>query len=75
MSDPNTWELPWSMMSQVRLEIESELRNQISRDIEEYIGICKDRGLSSYFTNGLHVAASIAVNGLPKPEGQMEEML
>jgi len=62
-------------MGQVRLEIESELRNQISRDIEKYADMCNERGLSTYFTNGLHVAASIAVNGLPKPEGQMEEML
>lgn len=62
------------MMSQVRLEIESELRNQIARNIEEYADICQERGLSTYFTNGLHVAASIAVNGLPKPtEGQTEE--
>ena len=60
-------------MSQVKLEIESELRNKISREIENYSVMCQERGLSTYFTNGLYVAASIVVNGIPKPTDEQTE--
>ncbi len=64
----STWEIPWPIMSQVRSEIESEIRSKISKDIHEYSAMCQERGISTYFTSGLEVAAGIAVRGIPKPE-------
>jgi len=74
MSESSTWEVPWSIMSQVRLEIESDLRASIAQDIDKYSRLCQERGLSTYFTSGLDVAASIAITGIPQPQGQMEEL-
>jgi hypothetical protein len=54
----------WSRHSQLRLEIESEIRNKISEEIHIYSAFAQGRGLNNYFVSGLEVAADIALLGL-----------
>jgi hypothetical protein len=68
-----SWQMPWSQMSQVRIEIESELRNKISTEISAYSAIALERGISNYFISGLDVAANIAIFGMPQKEKQQED--
>lgn len=67
------WQVPWSHMSQIRLEIESEIRNKISNEISAYSAMALERGISNYFISGLDVAANIALFGPPQRERQQEE--
>ncbi len=69
-----SWQMPWSQMSQIRTEIESELRNKISTEISAYSSIALERGISNYFISGLDVAANIALLGLPQREEKQEEI-
>jgi hypothetical protein len=69
-----SWQMPWSQMSQVRIEIESELRNKISTEISAYSAIALERGISNYFISGLDVAANIALLGLPQRERKQDEI-
>jgi hypothetical protein len=67
------WQTPWSQMSQIRLEIESEIRNKISNEISAYSAMALERGISNYFISGLDVAANIALSGPPQEERQQED--
>lgn len=69
----DSWQTPWAQMGQIRLEIESELRNKIHREISAYSAMCIERGMSNYFISGLDVAANIAVFGPPQGDIQQEE--
>jgi hypothetical protein len=74
MSDKYEWtDVPWSRMSQVRTEIESDIRNKISNEISAYSAFALERGISNYFISGLDVAANIALFGPPQKERQQEE--
>jgi hypothetical protein len=74
MSDKYEWtDVPWSRMSQVRTEIESDIRNKISNEISAYSAFALERGISNYFISGLDVAANIALFGPPQRERQQEE--
>ena len=74
MSDKYEWiDDPWSRMSQIRTEIESDIRNKISSEISAYSTIALERGISNYFISGLDVAANIALLGLPQRERKQEE--
>ena len=68
-----SWQMPWSQMSQIRLEIESEIRSKISNDISAYSAFALERGISNYFISGLDVAANIALSGPPREERQQED--
>lgn len=67
------WQIPWSQMSQIRLEIESEIRNKISNEISAYSAMALERGISNYFISGLDVAANIAIFGKPQKEKLRED--
>jgi hypothetical protein len=67
------WQMPWSQMSQIRLEIESEIRSKISNEISAYSAFALERGISNYFISGLDVAANIALSGPPQEERQQED--
>jgi hypothetical protein len=67
------WQMPWSQMSQIRLEIESEIRNKISSEISAYSAVALERGISNYFISGLDVAANIAIFGTPQKEKLQED--
>lgn len=67
------WQVPWSHMSQIRLEIESEIRHKISNEISAYSAVALERGISNYFISGLDVAANIAIFGTPQKEKQQED--
>jgi hypothetical protein len=67
------WQMPWSQMSQIRLEIESEIRSKISNEISAYSAIALERGISNYFISGLDVAANIAIFGMPQKEKLQED--
>jgi hypothetical protein len=67
------WQMPWSQMSQIRLEIESDIRNKISNEISAYSEMALERGISNYFISGLDVAANIALSGPPQEERQQED--
>jgi hypothetical protein len=67
------WQMPWSQMSQIRLEIESEIRSKISNEISAYSAFALERGISNYFISGLDVAANIALSGPPREERQQED--
>jgi hypothetical protein len=67
------WQMPWSQMSQIRLEIESDIRNKISNEISAYSAFALERGISNYFISGLDVAANIAIFGMPQKEKQQED--
>jgi hypothetical protein len=67
------WQTPWSQMSQIRLEIESEIRNKISSEISAYSAVALERGISNYFISGLDVAANIAIFGTPQKEKLQED--
>jgi hypothetical protein len=71
----NTWEIPWAQVGQMKIEIESALRNKISEEISAYSQRCIDRGISNYFVSGLEVAANIAMFGPPQAEKQQEVLL
>lgn len=75
MSEDKTdsWQMPWSQMGQIRLEIESDIRNKISNEISAYSAFALERGISNYFISGLDVAANIALFGSPQRERQQEE--
>jgi hypothetical protein len=68
-----SWQMPWSQMSQIRLEIESEIRSKISNEISAYSAFALERGISNYFISGLDVAANIALSGPPREERQQED--
>jgi hypothetical protein len=68
-----SWQMPWSQMSQIRLEIESEIRSKISNEISAYSAFALERGISNYFISGLDVAANIALSGPPQEERQQED--
>jgi hypothetical protein len=68
-----SWQMPWSQMSQIRLEIESEIRSKISNEISAYSAFALERGVSNYFISGLDVAANIALSGPPREERQQED--
>ena len=67
------WQMPWSQMSQIRLEMESEIRSKINSEISAYSAIALERGISNYFISGLDVAANIALSGPPQEERQQED--
>jgi len=67
------WQMPWSQMSQIRLEIESEIRSKISNEISAYSAFALERGISNYFISGLDVAANIALSGPPQEKRQQED--
>ena len=67
------WQMPWSQMSQIRLEIESEIRSKISNEISAYSAVALERGISNYFISGLDVAANIAIFGTPQKEKLQED--
>jgi hypothetical protein len=74
MSEKYEWtDVPWSRMSQVRTEIESDIRNKISNEISAYSAFALERGISNYFISGLDVAANIVLFGPPQRERQQEE--
>jgi len=59
-------DINWSERNQSLLEFESSLREKIHNEIAEYADFARQRGLSTYFTSGLDVAAGIALTGANK---------
>jgi hypothetical protein len=75
MSWNGSWTPPdWSMHEQTRGLIESDVKGKITNDIQEYIELCKKRGMSSHFISGLEVAADIVYFG-NKDRRKQEETL
>ena len=65
MSEQNyRYGIDWTTYSQAKLEIESELRGKIFREISEYSSFAQERGISNYLISGLDIAADIALHGL-----------
>lgn len=65
MSEQNyRYGIDWTTYSQAKLEIESELRGRIFREISEYSTFAQERGISNYLVSGLDIAADIALFGL-----------
>lgn len=77
MSEQNyRYGIDWTTYFQAKLEIESELRGKISREISEYSAFAQERGISNYLISGLDIAADIALFGLndrTKTSKQKEE--
>ena len=65
MSEQNyRYGIDWTTYFQAKLEIESELRGKIFREISEYSAFAQERGISNYLISGLDIAADIALFGL-----------
>jgi hypothetical protein len=65
----------WRDRNQEFLEFESALREKIFNQITDFAGIARSRGLSTYFTSGLDLAADIALHGERKRESTDENQL
>jgi hypothetical protein len=65
----------WKDRNQDLLEFESALREKIFNQITEYSDLARSRGLSTYFTSGLDLAADIALHGQRKRESAREDQL
>lgn len=59
--------IDWRARDQARIEQESVLREKIFNDITQYADLARERGLSTYFTSGIEVAAEIALFGRRDP--------
>jgi hypothetical protein len=59
--------IDWRARDQARIEQESVLREKIFNDITQYADLARERGLSTYFTSGVEVAAEIALFGRRDP--------
>jgi len=74
MSEQNyAYGINWSTYGQAKLEIESELRCKISKEISEYAEYCRERGISTYFTSGLELAANMALFSTEERNNQLKE--
>jgi hypothetical protein len=74
MSEQNyAYGINWSTYGQAKLEIESELRCKISKEISEYAEYCRERGMSTYFTSGLELAANMALFSAEERNNQLKE--
>ena len=74
MSEQNyAYGINWATYGQARLEIESELRCKISKEISEYAEYCRERGMSTYFTSGLELAADMALFSAEERRNQLKE--
>ena len=63
----------WATYGQAKLEIESELRCKISKEISEYAEYCRERGMSTYFISGLELAADMALFSAEERRNQLKE--